>query len=124
MAKLEFLDHVAIRVRDPERSALWYGKVLGLERFQPEDWKPVPIMMLAGNSGIALFHDSDDSVLPEMKEVMHIAFRVGPDKLDAIKHRLDKHEVNFVEEDHVHFLSVYFRDPDNYRLEITMPVSP
>jgi catechol 2,3-dioxygenase-like lactoylglutathione lyase family enzyme len=123
MAKLEFLDHVAIRVRDPERSALWYGQVLGLKRFQPEEWKPVPIMMLAGSSGIALFSDPDNTVTPEMKECMHFAFRVGQGKLDEMKKRLDDHGVECSEEDHVYFRSVYFRDPDNYRLEITMPVS-
>jgi catechol 2,3-dioxygenase-like lactoylglutathione lyase family enzyme len=123
MAKLEFLDHVAIRVQDPERSARWYGEVLGLERFQPEEWKPVPIMMLAGRSGIALFSDPEKTVSPEMKEVMHIAFRVGPDKLGAIKQQLEEHGVDYFEENHVHFLSVYFRDPDNFRLEITMPIA-
>jgi len=123
VAKLEFLDHVAIRVQDPERSARWYAEVLGLERFQPEEWKPVPIMMLAGRSGIALFRDPEKTVSPEMKEVMHIAFRVSPGELDVIKQQLEEHRVEYYEENYVHFLSVYFRDPDNFRLEITMPIA-
>ena len=123
MAKIEFLDHVAINVADPEASANWYCDVLGLQRFQPEEWKPVPIMVQAGNSGIAIFHDNDGSVSKETKDAFHIAFRVEQNGLNPIKEQLRSKGVAFSEEDHVYFKSVYFRDPDGYRLEVTMQVS-
>ena len=119
MSKIEFLDHVAIRVNDPEKSALWYANVLGLRRYQPEEWKPVPIMMLAGNSGIAIFSDGGDPVTEKVKEAFHIAFRASD--LEASKELLESNGVSYVEEDHVHFHSIYFNDVDGYRIEITVP---
>jgi catechol 2,3-dioxygenase-like lactoylglutathione lyase family enzyme len=35
--KIEGLDHVAIRVKDMERSATWYEEVIGLRRLIPEN---------------------------------------------------------------------------------------
>ena len=32
------LDHVAIRVKDMEKSARWYADVLGFKRVQAEEW--------------------------------------------------------------------------------------
>jgi catechol 2,3-dioxygenase-like lactoylglutathione lyase family enzyme len=43
---LEQLDHVAIAVRDVERSVEWYRDVLGLER-RHEVWGSYPAMVCA-----------------------------------------------------------------------------
>ncbi|MBC2838569.1 VOC family protein [Robiginitalea sp. SC105] len=48
--KIDFLDHVAIRVANLEASAAWYAKVLGLEKYQLPEWRDFPIFMLAGKS--------------------------------------------------------------------------
>jgi len=122
MPKLEFLDHVAIRVQDPTASAQWYEKVLGLSRVQPEEWSPFPIMMLSGESGIALFSNGGHPVSDEAKQSFHFAFRVERDGLEAIKQWLGQNGVPFTEKDHKYFLSVYFNDPDGYRLEVTMKI--
>ncbi len=122
MPKLEFLDHVAIRVKDPEASAQWYEKVLGLSRVQPEEWSPFPIMVLAGDSGIALFSDAGEPVSDEVKASFHFAFRVESDGLEEMRRSLRENNVSFTEEDHTYFLSVYFNDPDGYRLEATMKI--
>jgi catechol 2,3-dioxygenase-like lactoylglutathione lyase family enzyme len=122
MPKLEFLDHVAIRASDPEASAQWYEKVLGLSRVQPEEWSPFPIMMLAGHSGIAIFSDCDCPVSQEAKTFFHIAFRIESDGLQAMKQRLNRIGVSYTEADHKYFMSIYFEDPDGYRLEVTMKV--
>ncbi len=53
--KLDGLDHVAITVSDLLRSTAWYGDVLGLDRQFEEAWGDYPIVMLAGESGGALF---------------------------------------------------------------------
>ena len=124
MAKLDFLDHVAIKVRDPEASAKWYQEVLGLARVQPEEWKPVPIMMFAGESGIALFSAGEEGVPAAFKASFHIAFRAGLDDMNAMRKRLEEHGVSVHFEDHIYFHSIYFTDPDGYRLEITAPIKP
>lgn len=122
MPKLEFLDHVAISVQDPDASAQWYEKVLGLSRVQPEEWSLFPIMVLAGDSGIALFSNAGRPVSEESKKSFHFAFRVENDGLEAIKLRLKENDISFTEENHTYFLSVYFYDPDGYRLEVTMKI--
>ena len=122
MPKLEFLDHVAIRVQDPEASSQWYEKVLGLSRVQPEEWSPFPIMMLAGQSGIALFSNNNIPVPEDAKQTFHFAFRVKNEGLEAFKQRLKQNGVPFTVKNHTYFLSVYFYDLDGYRLEVTMKV--
>ncbi|RLD21830.1 MAG: VOC family protein [Bacteroidetes bacterium] len=122
MPKLEFLDHVAIRVKDPVASAQWYEKVLGLLRVQPEEWSPFPIMMLAGDSGIALFSDNGSPVSEDSRASFHFAFRVESGGLEALKKKLGERNVAFTEEDHTYFQSVYFNDPDGFRLEVTMKI--
>lgn len=122
MLKLEFLDHVGISVQDPIASAQWYEKVLGLSRVQPEEWKPVPIMMLAGQSGIALFSSIDRPVDNKSKAAFHFAFRVAKGELTLMKKTLDKNLVPYTEKDHIYFKSIYFNDPDGYRVEVTMRV--
>ena len=122
MPKLDFLDHVAIRVADLERSAQWYHKVMGLRRFQPEAWQPFPVMMLAGSSGLALFPEVDRPTSSQVKESFHMAFRCSLEDLQAFGAKLQRLEIAYTEEDHVLFKSIYFRDPDGYRLEITAEV--
>src|SRR5262245_24558247 len=53
--QLEGIDHVAMGVRDIERSAKWYIDVLGFERLHDGMWNGVPTFIGKGNTGIALF---------------------------------------------------------------------
>ena len=122
MPKLEFLDHVAIRAQDPEASAQWYEKVLGLSRVQPEEWSPYPIMMLAGESGIAIFSNEGQPVSEEVRKSFHFAFRTESDGLDVIRQRLRENRVLFTEKDHTYFKSIYCNDLDGYKVEVTVKV--
>ena len=45
MFELEGLDHVALAVRDVERSADWYVEVLGFERRYQGMWNGVPVFV-------------------------------------------------------------------------------
>lgn len=86
---IDFLDHVAIRVKDLEASAKWYQEVLGLKRYDLPEWNGVPIFLLAGKSGIALFPaNAQDPVLdPESRNVKidHFAFNVDRVNYDLAK---------------------------------------
>src|SRR6266513_2520323 len=53
--ELEGIDHVALSVRDVERSAQWYIDVLGFERLHPGMWNGIPTFIGKGTTGIALF---------------------------------------------------------------------
>ncbi len=55
---LNFLDHVAIRVKDIELSVKWYQTVLNLKKYQLAEWGDFPIFMLSGKTGVALFHQT------------------------------------------------------------------
>jgi len=53
--QLEGIDHVAMGVRDVERSAKWYTEVLGFERLHEGVWGGVRPLSEKENTGIALF---------------------------------------------------------------------
>jgi catechol 2,3-dioxygenase-like lactoylglutathione lyase family enzyme len=116
------LDHVAITVEDLERSHAFYSGVIGLERAYDE-WH-VPVFMLAGGSGLALFPreshpgSGDDSSVPEIR-VMHIAFRVDREQFDRARAELPSAGFEYRFADHGACHSIYFPDPDGHEIELT-----
>jgi len=55
MFRVNRLDHVALTVRDVQRSIAWYRDVLGLERRHEQAWGDYPVMLFAGDTkGLAL----------------------------------------------------------------------
>jgi catechol 2,3-dioxygenase-like lactoylglutathione lyase family enzyme len=119
---LEQLDHVAIAVRDVERSVEWYRDVLGLER-RHEVWGSYPAMVCAGSSCVALFPiDGDESHPapgPETDTMLHLAFRADRPGFERAQAELREREIEFEFQDHDIAHSIYFRDPDGHELEIT-----
>lgn len=128
MIQLDFLDHVALRVRDIQQSAEWYKRVLGMQVLQPEEWKPFPIFLLAGTSGIALFpaKTSTPAALPagDWLKGDHYAFRVQLPMLDIARRHFEELGILYQEQDHVYFRSIYFKDPDGHQLELTAVTRP
>lgn len=119
---VNFLDHVAIRVADPEVSAQWYESVLGLVPFQDkEHWGDYPIMVQAGASGIALFPIKEGDDLNYVNSCMHIAFNVDRESFRAFQYSFEQNGIEFSFEDHHFFHSIYIEDPDGYKVELTTP---
>jgi catechol 2,3-dioxygenase-like lactoylglutathione lyase family enzyme len=108
------LDHVAISVRDPERSQRFYAELLGLER-QFEQWDE-PRFMGSNGSGLALFstegHGGEAAAL-------HIAFRVDREGFEAAQGALQREGIEFRFSDHGAAHSIYFEDPDGHLIELT-----
>lgn len=123
--KLSHLDHVALRVRDLERSAAWYERVLGMKRFQPPEWQPYPIFMLLDDFGIALFPVEPQNVQEKPRgtgpEGDHYAFRSRPEDFQEAMNHFRQLGIPFTYKHHVYFESIYFYDPDGHELEITTP---
>ena len=121
--ELEGIDHVAIGVRDVERSAKWYIEVLGFERLYEGVWDGVPTFVGKGDTGIALFPASPDakptpSTHREIR-MLHLAFHADRENFLAAQRELKKRGIKFEFQDHEISHSIYFRDPDGHALEIT-----
>jgi catechol 2,3-dioxygenase-like lactoylglutathione lyase family enzyme len=120
--QLEGIDHVALSVRDVERSAQWYIDVLGFEKRYADVWGGVPTFVGKGTTAIALFpardRDSKDSA-PAKIRILHLAFRADRKNFLAAQDDLKRRGIRFEFQDHEISHSIYFQDPDGHELEIT-----
>ena len=120
MLRLTQIDHVALAVTDPSKSAQWYQAVLGLERRHQEVWGDCPVMMCVGDTCVALF-PAKPSQLGDSSglSMRHLAFRADRQNFSLAQATLRRLEIPFDFQDHQIAHSIYFRDPDAYQLEIT-----
>ena len=120
---IDFLDHVAIRVKDLNVSADWYEKVLGLKKHQLPEWGDFPVFMLAGKTGVALFpaKTTDKELDPTSRNVKidHFAFQVDHKNFEKAKKRYTELHLEFNIQDHHYFHSIYTKDPDGHTVELT-----
>ena len=117
-----FLDHVAIRVRNIGESSAWYQKILGLKKYTFEEWGPIPVFMMAGTSGVALFPEKtmqDPGSRVPGRCADHFAFHLTYDDLQKAKQHFEVNGLTWKEQDHYFFESVYTTDPDGHTVELT-----
>ena len=123
---LEFLDHVAIRVHDLNKSAEWYQNVLGLKKYQLPEWGEFPIFLLSGKSGIALFpanlEDKQLELNSKNVKIDHFAFNVTNENFEKAKKKYTDLNLEFNIKDHYYFHSIYTKDPDGHTVELTTMV--
>ena len=122
--QLEGIDHVALSVRDVERSAQWYMGVLGFERKHEGMWNGIPTFIAKGTTAIALFptrnHDSKKTPTRAAEiSMLHLAFRADRKNFLIAQGELKNRGIKFHFQDHEICHSIYFRDPDGHELEIT-----
>lgn len=121
--KVDFLDHVAIRVKDLELSANWYEKILGLKKHKFKEWGEFPIFMLSNKTGIALFPAdlNDDMINQKSKNVKidHFAFNVNKENFEKAIKYYEELGIEFQLQDHYYFDSIYTKDPDGHTVELT-----
>jgi catechol 2,3-dioxygenase-like lactoylglutathione lyase family enzyme len=119
---LQGLDHVALSVRDVERSLEWYVEVLGLERQYEEMWNGIPKFVGKGRTGIALFPTRDNGKGDRSRgqtRMLHFALRADRENFARAERELRERGIAFRFEDHGIALSIYFRDPDGHEVEVT-----
>jgi len=124
MFEIQNLDHVAISVKDLEKSVKWYQEVLGLKSFRVKEWGPWPVFMVTNNkSGLALFPSERGNSLhvPQDRKsgLPHIAFKVDQNNFKQAQTMLTKKSIAFDFQDHHNSHSIYFRDLDDYCIELT-----
>lgn len=121
--ELEFLDHVAINVKDLNASAEWYEKVLGLKKYQLKKWGEFPIFMLSGKSGVALFpansNTDKEAANPKGIRIDHFAFNVTNSNFEKAKKRYEDLGLVYQVKDHFYFHSIYTKDLDGHNVELT-----
>jgi catechol 2,3-dioxygenase-like lactoylglutathione lyase family enzyme len=113
----EGIDHIALAVSDLDRSEAFYRGVLGLERVH-EQWDP-PRVLASGGSGVALFPTEGEYGEASPAHFLHIALRVDRDNFEAAQSALSARGIQYRFSDHDLAHSIYFEDPDGYRLELT-----
>jgi catechol 2,3-dioxygenase-like lactoylglutathione lyase family enzyme len=122
MFQLEGIDHVALAVRDLRRSAEWYIEVLGFEHWHDGMWNGEPVFVGKGKTALALFVARDPDV-PDAPRgglgMLHLAFRASGSEFIRAQAELQARGIAFQFQDHEISHSIYFRDPDGHRLEIT-----
>lgn len=125
--EIEFLDHVAIRVADMEQSILWYTKVLGLKKYIVPEWGEYPVFLLAGKTGLAIFpaNQEDEKININSKNVRidHFAFNLTSDNFNKAIKKYEALNISYTFQDHIHFHSIYTRDPDGHTVELTTLVT-
>lgn len=121
--KIQHIDHIALTVRDVEKSTKWYCDVLGLEHRYAGMWDGVPAMLFIGETGLALFPTKIDDPKPspgsDTIAMMHFAFRVDRENFEAAQTHLKQLGIPFEFQDHDISHSIYFDDPDGHQLELT-----
>lgn len=123
MIQHEGIDHVALSVRDVERSAQWYIDVLGFEKRHEGMWSGVPTFIGKGKTAIALFpvRDTEARIAPRRASItmLHLALRATRKNFLKAQEELKTRGIFFHFQDHEISHSIYFRDPDGHELEIT-----
>lgn len=121
--EIDYLDHVAIRVKDMNLSSKWYSEVLGLEIVKKDKWGTFPIFLMNKNFGIALFPANTNDPVLDLKskniKIDHFAFNVSNDDFEEAQQYFEQKNISFDFQDHHYFHSIYLSDPDGHKVELT-----
>ena len=127
------IDHVCLCTRDVKKSISWYENVLGLEHFYKDEehfyptCKQSPAFMRSGEVRVALYEV--EKIISDHKGA-HLAFTLSKSNWEFARLTLPKlleenkvYETQIVsvdEEDYGIQKGLFFQDPDNNILEISM----
>jgi catechol 2,3-dioxygenase-like lactoylglutathione lyase family enzyme len=114
------LRHVALNVRDVQRSVSFYRNVLGMQ----VEWEPDPdnVYLTSGSDNLAIHKLPDGSEPGAVQSVHHIGFIVGRlEDVDAVAARVEGLNIELAYPLKTHrdgARSFYFRDPDGVLIQV------
>ena len=114
------LRHVALNVRDVQRSVAFYRDVLGMQ----VEWEPDPdnVYLTSGSDNLAIHRLPEGAEPGAVQSVHHIGFIVAKiDDVDAVAARVEGRGIEFVYPLKTHrdgARSFYFRDPDGLLIQV------
>ena len=124
MFQIQLLDHVALTVKDRQRSISWYQMVLGMERRYQDVWNGQrdPVVMCAGTACVALFLPDTAEPLPSPDHntlaMRHFALRLDRANFEQAQAEFRRRGIEFEFEDHTISHSIYVYDLDGHRVEL------
>ena len=119
------MDHLALAVTDRERSRRFYETYLGFDAAPAREYDD-GVLMLYDATGFALALGPTDEPIA-LPSFLHFGIGLeSPDAVRAFRDRLRANGVEIIGEWEEHdYVSVKFRDPDGYVLEVSWePRSP
>jgi len=123
------IDHVALNVADAKASARWYKDRYGFTVLHA--WEGPTILMIGkGNIRIGLFEQKLSKPVEDPdahRIVQHFAFAVDADQFQYVVDSYTRDGIDHFVEDTGVAWSVWTRDPDGFRVEVTayyFPATP
>ena len=117
------LNHLALPVKDPERSARFYADLFNMEitSSSPE----MAFLKTVGSTDMIALNRSKVKVLSG-RESMHFGFMVDPEQFDAALRTIEEKSVRKVSEPSRRGIGryIFIEDPDGYTIEIFECLSP
>ena len=125
MIRIQGIDHVALNVRDLDKSVEFYTKVIGLKITAREPSKPgIEYFLDCGPSLLGVIQAKNlDDAHPFAHEGLganHFSFRIHSDDFELMIKRLEEHGVTIeYAKKREKSWSLYFYDIDGNKLEVT-----
>ena len=123
MITTQGLNHLALPVKDPARSARFYTELF---RMEVTSSSPDMVFLRTVGSWDMIALSRSDSVVESRRNGLHFGFRVDPEQFDAALKAIREKSVKTVSEPGERSTGryVFLEDPDGYTVEIFECLTP